>query len=62
VIILEINEKRTIEYLKTMLLPETPWRVGGDQAWAKLPIHSKQHSPKGRTPEGEALNELISTN
>jgi hypothetical protein len=23
VIILEINEKRTIEYLKTMLLPET---------------------------------------
>jgi len=36
--------------------------LGEGQAWAKLPIHRKQHSPKGRTPEGEALDELISTN
>jgi transposase len=37
--------KRTIEVLKTIALPETPWRVGGSQAWAKLPIHRSSRSP-----------------
>jgi len=56
--------KRTIEALKTMHLPETPWRVGGGQAWAKLPIHRNQHSPNETVTllDGEALDELISTN